>query len=81
MVSGFQEKKEGEVRTVALNLTLKIANSSCPLPQSLLSERALRSARAFRREGSSEVGRRRADVGIGPYKKWGRWYGFAQNGR
>ena len=55
MVSGFQEKKEGEVPTIALNLTLKIPAFSCPLPRSLPSERALRSARAFRREGSGKI--------------------------
>ena len=54
--------------TVVLNLTLKISAFNCPSRKSPLSERVLHSVCAFRREGSSEVGRRRADVGIGPYK-------------
>ena len=40
----FQEKKEGKVRTVVLNLTQKISAISCPSRQILPPERSLRSA-------------------------------------
>ena len=43
-VSISQEKKEGKVRTVVLNLTQKISDSSCPSRLSLPPERSLRSA-------------------------------------
>ena len=43
-VSIFQEKKEGRVPTVVLNLTQKISAISCPLRQTLPPERSLRSA-------------------------------------
>ena len=43
-VSIFQEKKEGKVRTVVLNLTQKISAISCPSRQTLPPERSLRSA-------------------------------------
>ena len=49
--NGFNlpRKERGPVPTAVLNLTLKISDLSCPLRQSLPLERALRSARAFRR--------------------------------
>ena len=44
--NGFNlpRKESGPVRTVVLNLTLKISDSSCPLHQTLPPERSLRSA-------------------------------------
>ncbi len=44
--NGFNlpRKERGPVRTVVLNLTLKISDSSCPLHQTLPPERSLRSA-------------------------------------
>ena len=49
-VSNCQEKKEGKVRTVVLNLTQMISDSSCPSRKSLPPERSLRSAHCLSAE-------------------------------
>ena len=55
MVSIFQEKKEGRVPTVVLNLTQKISDSSCPSRLSLPPERSLRSAHRLSAELPSKT--------------------------
>ena len=54
-VSIFQEKKEGKVRTVVLNLTQKISAISCPSRQTLPPERSLRSAHRLSAELHSKT--------------------------
>ena len=54
-VSIFQEKKEGKVRTVVLNLTQKISAISCPSRQTLPPERSLRSAHRLSAELPSKA--------------------------
>ena len=54
-VSNCQEKKEGKVRTVVLNLTQMISDSSCPSRKSLPPERSLRSAHRLSAELPSKA--------------------------
>ena len=56
MGSICQEKEEGKVRTVALNLTQKISAIIRPLRQSLPSERSLRSAHRLSAELRHKIG-------------------------
>ena len=68
-VSIFQEKKEGKVRTVVLNLTQKISAISCPSRQTLPPERSLRSAhRGVRRSQlhSASAGAAKAPYPLAP---------------
>ena len=69
-VSSCQEKKEGIVPTVVPEFSQKIPAFLCPFHPSLLSERASRSARAFRRHllcgsNTAPVG---ADDSVRPYR-------------
>ena len=68
-VSIFQEKKEGRVPTVVLNLTQKISAISCPSRQALPPERSLRSAhRGVRRSQlhSASAGAAKAPYPLAP---------------
>ena len=69
--NGFNlpRKERGPVRTVVLNLTLKISDSSCPLHQTLPPERSLRAAhRGVRRSQlhSASAGAAKAPYPLAP---------------